>query len=353
VEQVINILSNPSSEDLAARVMKSLAELQTNDRSDIQYEHVPVTTLTLADGELWTKISENVRGHRVFLIDNPRFGDDTNPGAVYQGMFRVAFMNQAARLAQAAFVTDVIPYMPFMRQDSKDKPRVAINAREVADMIFRYPTAMALTTIDLHAKQLEGIFSCPVDNIMGRYLFIHELMRDIQEYGPDNVVLVAADQGQSKNVYELAAQLGVQAKAFMKYRAGKQNEIDRIEFNGPEGAVSAKHVRLIDDMFDSGGTHTKEAALLRSMGTQSINLFVTHWLASSKDGVSAEQKLYDSAIDHVFATEANYKPPEYWHKHQAKLTRIPIDKILAQNIHNTSTGKSFSRVYKTYLPPAS
>ena len=241
-----------------------------------------VAITEFSDGEFQPSFEETVRGGRVFLINS------TNPPA--ENLFELLQMCDAAKRASAKHITAVIPYFGYARQDRKDKPRVPIGAKLVANLLTA-AGATRIMTMDLHADQIQGFFEVPVDHIYSSSLFLP----DIEKLTLDNLTIASPDMGGSKRANAYGNQLGAEVVICYKQRK-KANVIDKMTVIGD---VEDRNVVLLDDMIDTGGTLAKAADMLMDKGAKSVRAYCTHPILSGK----AYEKIEDSALVELVVTD--------------------------------------------------
>ena len=212
-----------------------------------------------SDGEYQPGYEETVRGSFVFVIQSTFQPTDN--------LFELLLMIDAARRASAYKVVAVIPYFGFARQDRKDKPRVAIAAKLVADLLTAAGVDRVIT-MDLHADQIQGFFNVPVDHLYASAIFIPF----IKNMRLDNIVIASPDTGGTKRANAYAKFLGVPMVVGYKSRE-KANEVSEMRIIGD---VKDKHVIMVDDIIDTAGTLVKAADILIEKGAKSVRAFVTH-----------------------------------------------------------------------------
>ncbi len=216
-----------------------------------------------SDGEFQPAFEESVRGRRIFIIGS------TMPPA--DNLMEMLLMIDAAKRASARHITAVMPYYGWARQDRKDKPRVAIGAKMVAN-ILQSAGATRIMTMDLHADQIQGFFEKPVDHLYASTIFLPY----IQELNLPDLVIASPDMGGSKRAYAYSKFLKSDVVICYKQRE-KSNEISKMELIGD---VKGKNVIIVDDMVDTAGTLVKAASLMKEKGAVSVRAIATHAILS-------------------------------------------------------------------------
>jgi ribose-phosphate pyrophosphokinase len=267
----IKIFAGSNSQDLAAKIAKAYgAELGK------------VNKIEFSDGEFAVSFEETVRGQTVFLVQS------TMPPA--DNLFELLLMVDAARRASAYKICVVIPYFGYARQDRKDKPRVPIGAKLVANMLMAAGIDRIMT-MDLHADQIQGFFEVPVDHLFGSTIFNAE----IEKMNNGNLIMAAPDAGGAKRANSYAKRLDIGLAICHKQRK-KANEVAEMTVIGD---VSGKDVVLVDDMCDTAGTLTKAADLFMEKGAKSVRAFCTHAVLSGP----AYDRIENSKITELIVTD--------------------------------------------------
>ncbi|MCX8491877.1 MAG: ribose-phosphate pyrophosphokinase [Cyclobacteriaceae bacterium] len=218
-----------------------------------------------SDGEMSPLIGESVRGHDVFIVQST-FSPADN-------FLELLLLIDAAKRASAANVNVIIPYFGYARQDRKDKPRVAIAAKLIANLISA-SGADRIMTCDLHADQIQGFFDIPVDHLDGNYIFVPYL----KSLNLPNIMFASPDVGGIKRARSFAKFFNAELAVCDKYR----KEANKIESMRLIGEVEGKDVILIDDLVDTAGTICKAASLLKEKGASSVRAICTHAVLSGK-----------------------------------------------------------------------
>ncbi len=235
-----------------------------------------------SDGEYAAEFAESVRGQAVYLVQ------PTCPSA--DNLLELLLMVDAARRASASSVVAVIPYFGWARQDRKDKPRVSIGAKLIANML-QVAGCDRIITLDLHAEQIQGFFDIPVDHLYGLNTFADY----IQSLNLPDLIVASPDEGGSKRAAKLAIRLQTPMVMCYKNRA-KANEIAEMRILGD---VRGKNVVIIDDIADTVGTLSKAANLMMEQGAKSVRAVVSHGVMSG----NACEKVENSALTELVFTD--------------------------------------------------
>ncbi|TDM00094.1 MAG: ribose-phosphate pyrophosphokinase [Flavobacteriaceae bacterium] len=271
MDQPAHIFCTRSSRYLAERI----AEHYGKELGKINF-------LEFSDGEFQPSFEESIRGARVFLIGS------TFPGA--ENLMEMLLLCDAAKRASADKITAVMPYFGYARQDRKDKPRVPIGAKLVANLLST-AGATRVMTMDLHAEQIQGFFEIPVDHLYASGIFV-EYIRSLKL---DNLTIASPDMGGAKRARAYAKYLDAEVVICYKERA-KANEIGYMTLIGD---VRGKNVVLVDDMIDTAGTLTKAAEVLKEKGAISVRAMATHALLSA----GGDQRIQDSVLEELIVTD--------------------------------------------------
>lgn len=277
-----------------------------------------------SDGEINVTINESVRGRDVFVIQSV-----CSP--VNDNLMELLIIIDALKRASAGRITVVMPYYAYARQDRKEKGRVPITARLVADMLTT-AGADRVISIDLHADQIQGFFNIPFDRLFGRPIIANYIQS--QNESMENVVVVSPDAGSVKRSRKLAEDLNVPL-AIIDKRRPKDNVA---EVMNVIGEVRGKKVIMIDDMIDTGGTIVGAANALEQLGAGRIICACTHPVLSGP----AVERIENSAIDKLIATNTI---PLTSDKKIDKITVLSVAPLLAKAIKIIHTGKSISSIF--------
>jgi len=236
-----------------------------------------------ADGEFSVSYEESIRGEVVFLIQS------TFPNSDNQ--MELLLMVDAAKRASAAKIIAVVPYFGWARQDRKDKPRVSIGAKLIADLMSTAGVER-LITMDLHADQIQGFFNVPVDHLYASTIFLPY----IKSLNLDNLVIATPDVGGSKRANSYAKFLDVPLVLCHKSRE-RANEVAEMKIIG---SVKGKHVILVDDMVDTAGTITKAAGIMIDEGALSVRAIASHCVMSGP----ATDRIENSCLTEMIMTDS-------------------------------------------------
>ncbi|TVR74560.1 MAG: ribose-phosphate pyrophosphokinase [Marinilabiliales bacterium] len=267
----IKFFSGKSSMYLADKIAKSYG-MELGKSSVIQF----------SDGEFQPCFDESVRGCVVFIVQS------TFPPT--ENLFELLLMIDAAKRASAYKVVAVIPYLGFARQDRKDKPRVSIGAKLVADLLSKAGVSRIMT-MDLHADQIQGFFDVPVDHLYASAIFVPY----IKKMQLDNLAIAAPDMGGTKRANAYSRFLNSEMVICYKLRK-KANFVDEITIIGD---VEGKNVVIVDDMIDTAGTLLLAADLMMQKGASSVRAVSTHPVLSGQ----AIEKIEKSSLREVVVTD--------------------------------------------------
>ena len=238
-----------------------------------------ITIQRFSDGELQPIFNESIRGGVVFLIQST-FSPAEN-------LMELLLMIDAARRASAYKVIAVIPYYGYARQDRKDKPRVAIGSKLVANMLVA-AGADRVITMDLHAPQIQGYFDIPVDHLDSSAIFIPY----IEQLRLENLTFAAPDVGSANRIREIATYFNAEMVICDKHRK-RANEISSMVVIGD---VTNRDIVLIDDICDTGGTLAKAAGLLKDKGARSVRAFCTHPVLSGNAYANIDKSVLEELV---------------------------------------------------------
>ena len=272
------------------------------------------------DGEIRVSISENVRGMDAFVIQ------PTAPPA--ESLLELLIMLDALRRASARRITAVIPYFGYARQDRKDRPRVAITAKLVANLLT-VAGADRVLTMDLHAPQIQGFFDIPMDHIYAAPV----LLRYFDEHAGNDLVVMAPDIGSIKMGRAFAKRLG----ASLGFVDKRRPRPDATEVMNVVGEVAGKHVIMIDDIISTGSSMIEGASAIMRMGASKVTAGATHALFAE----GAVETLDDSIIEEIVVT--NTLSTE--RAKSDKIRTLSVAELLGEAIDRIHGEKSVSSLF--------
>ena len=272
-----------------------------------------------SDGEFAVSYEETVRGRDVFLVQS------TFPNS--DNLMELLLMIDAAKRASARTINAVIPYFGWARQDRKDKPRVSIGAKLLADLL-RVAGINRLITMDLHADQIQGFFDIPVDHLYASAVILPYL----ESLKLDNLVIASPDVGGSKRANTYAKYLGCPLVLCNKTRA-RANEVESMQIIGE---VEGKNVVLIDDMVDTAGTIAKAADVMIAAGAKSVRACASHCVMSGP----ASERVQNSTLEEIVFTDSIP-----YNNNCAKVKQLSVADMFAETIRRVESNQSISSQY--------
>ena len=309
---ILKVFAGSSHPDLARRVCRFLDV-------PLGKSHV----VKFSNENLMVQIDENVRGADVFVIQ-------TSAPPVNEGLIEMLITIDALKHASANRVTAVIPYFPYVRSDKKDKPRISITARLVADLL-QTAGADRVVTMDLHAPQIQGFFRIPVDHLQAFPLITDYLkQRDLTD-----CVLVAGDAGEAKEVGRFANRLHLPMAIIDKRR---YDDSEKAKAAHLIGEIKDKHAIIVDDEVATGGTLIEAANFLKSKGALSVTAAFTHAVLSGK----AVPRLEESQIEELVFTDTI----PLQGKESKKFKVLSVSEICAKAIRRVHEGESISELFR-------
>jgi len=272
-----------------------------------------------SDGEMGVYFTESVRGCDVFLIQSTAPPSDN--------IWELLMMIDAARRASAKYVTVVVPYFGYARQDRKDKPRVSIGAKLAAN-VFTSAGADRIMACDLHAGQIQGFFDIPVDHLDGSAIFFPYL----KKLRLDNLIFASPDVGGTKRARSYAKYFEVDMVICDKHRK-RANEVASMQVIGD---VAGKDVVLVDDMVDTAGTISKAATIIKEKGANSVRAIATHGVLSG----NAHKNIEESALEELIITDT--LPQK---KDSNKIKLLTVADLFAKAIRKVHDHESISSLF--------
>jgi ribose-phosphate pyrophosphokinase len=303
---------------------RSHPELAQRIADQLGVELGEVDLKTFANGETYCRYNESIRGADVFIVQ-------TGCEPVDRNLMELLFMIQAAKLASAKRITAVVPWFPYSRQDRKARPREPISGRLVADMM-QLAGADRVLTMDLHAGQIQGFFTIPVDHMTALPLFAQHF-RDLGLTG-ERVVSVAPDAGRAKYALRFAEMIGADFAIMHKTRPA-HDQVEMVEVTGP---VRDKIAIVGDDVTTTGGTQIAGAKVLREHGATDVWMFVTHSLLDA----DALKRVSEADITGLVVTDTVPVDPLRKPGNVAVLT---VSRLLAETIMNVFADESVSAIF--------
>ena len=309
----LKIFSGRSNPTLAKKIVESLG--------------IGLGQLTIknfADGELWIKFEENIRGTDVFIIQS------TNSPA--ENIMELVLIIDAAVRASANTVTAVIPYFGYGRQDRKDNPRVPISSRVMVDLITA-TGANRIITMDLHSTQIQGFATIPFDHLYSR-MVLQDAINSL-ELDPKNSVVLSPDVGSARMSQAYAKRLGMHFALIDKrrYAPNKAQVMHLI------GDLKDKHVLIIDDMIDTAGTIVNAANEAKENGAISVTAIATHALLS----VPAIDRIKESNIGKLLVTDTVSIEDE---KKLGNMEIVTVANVFGEAIRRVYDGESVSALFE-------
>lgn len=292
---------------------EQIAEGMGCSLGDMECEH-------FADGEFSVYYKDSIRGKDVFLVQS------THPSS--DNLMELLLMIDAAKRASAHYIVAVIPYFGWARQDRKDKPRVSIGAKLIADMLCASGISR-LITMDLHADQIQGFFDVPVDHLYASTVFV-DYLRSVIDV--ENAVMATPDVGGTKRANSYAKFLGIPMVICHKHR-DRANEVGEMRIIGD---VSGKDVILIDDIVDTAGTITKAADLMLENGAKSVRAIASHAVLSDP----AVERIQASALSEMIFTDSIPL-----RKQCDKIKVLSVANVFAEAIKRVINHESISILY--------
>jgi ribose-phosphate pyrophosphokinase len=272
-----------------------------------------------SDGEFAVSYEQSIRGRDIFLVQS------TFPNS--DNLMELLLMIDAAKRASARTINAVIPYFGWARQDRKDKPRVSIGAKLVADLLSAAGVHRVIT-MDLHADQIQGFFNVPVDHLYASGVILPYL----QSLKLEDLVIASPDVGGSKRANTYAKYLGCPLVLCNKTRA-RANVIESMQIIGD---VEGKNVVIIDDMVDTAGTITKAADIMKASGAKSVRACASHCVMSGP----ASERVQNSALEEIVFTDSIP-----YHQGCSKVVQLSVADMFADTIKRVLENKSISDQY--------
>jgi ribose-phosphate pyrophosphokinase len=279
-----------------------------------------MNTQHYADGEFSVSYEESIRGRDVFLVQSTFPNSDK--------LMELLLMIDAAKRASAHSIIAVVPYFGWARQDRKDKPRVSIAAKLIADMMST-AGINRLITMDLHADQIQGFFNVPVDHLYASSVFLDYIKRELPM---DKLVIATPDVGGTKRASSYSKYLEIPMVICHKSRM-RANEVSEMRIIGD---VEGRDVLLVDDIVDTAGTITKAADLMMENGAKSVRAIISHAVMSDPASMRVDQS---SLTEIIFTDSIPYS------KKCDKVKILSIADMFAEAIRRVCNDESISSLY--------
>ncbi|MCH2214716.1 MAG: ribose-phosphate pyrophosphokinase [Flavobacteriales bacterium] len=304
----VKIFAGSASEDLGTRIARAYGKELGNLKMS-----------RFSDGEFQISYEESIRGNDVFIIQS------TFPPS--DNLMELLLMVDAAKRASAKRIVAILPYFGFARQDRKDKPRVAIGAKLVANLLTAAGVDRVMT-MDLHADQIQGFFEVPVDHLFASSIFLPF----IQSLDTSNVIMAAPDTGGTKRANAYAKYLNVDMAICYKQR----KVANQIESMTVIGDVEGKDVLLVDDIIDTAGTLTTAADMMMERGAKSVRAICTHAVLSGP----AYERIEKSTIKELVVTDTIPLKQK-----SDKIRVLSVAELFADVIHSAINYQSISKYF--------
>lgn len=304
----VKIFAGSASENLGKKIAQAFGQ----ELGDVKHQ-------VFSDGEFQVSYEESIRGNDVFIIQSTMPPSDN--------LMELLLMVDAAKRASANKIVAVIPYFGFARQDRKDRPRVAIGAKLVANLLTAAGVDRVMT-MDLHADQIQGFFEVPVDHLFASSIFLPY----IDTLDTSNLVMAAPDTGGTKRANAYAKYLNVDMAICYKQR----KVANHVENMTVIGDIEGKDVLLVDDIIDTAGTLSKASDMMMDKGAKSVRAMCTHAVLSGP----AYERLEKSAIKELIVTDTIPLTQKC-----DKIKVLTIADIFADVIHSAINYQSISKYF--------
>lgn len=308
---------------LTGRAYPKLAERVA---AELGAELVETDTRTFANGEIYARFEESVRGADAFVIQS-----HTHP--INEWLMEQLIMVDALKRASAKRITVVAPFYPYSRQDKKGRGREPISARLIADL-FKAAGADRIMSVDLHASQIQGFFDGPVDHLFAMPVLLDYFKKTLDR---DDITVVSPDMGRVRVADQWSDKLHAPLAIIHKRR--DPNVANEVSVHEIVGNVEGRWCVMVDDMIDTGGTISKAAEALKQHGALGVTIATTHAIFSG----NAIEKLSADFIDEVVVTDTLPVPPE---KQFDKLTVLSIAPLIAKAIHEVFEDGSVTSMFE-------
>ena len=292
-------------------------------------EVVPMTAYDFANGEIFVRFEESVRGVDAFVLQS-------HSAPLNDALMEQLIMIDALKRASAKRITVVSPFFPYARQDKKHKGREPISARLIADL-YKAAGADRLMSVDLHSPQIQGFFDGPVDHLWALPLLADHVKA---QFGSENLTVVSPDSGRVRVADIWADRLGAPLAIIHKRR--DPNKPNQVQVNELVGEVEGRVCVLVDDMIDTAGTIVAAAKALRDNGAGRVIVAATHAVFSDP----AVERLSSDAVDNVIVTNTLPIPAD---KRFDKLTVLSIAPLISRAISSVFEDNSVTELFDGHV----
>ncbi|QGU04096.1 ribose-phosphate diphosphokinase [Corynebacterium comes] len=301
-------------------------ELGAAVASELGYELTPTTAQDFANGEIFIRFEESVRGADCFVIQS-----HTQP--LNKWLMEQLIMIDALKRGSAKRITAILPFYPYARQDKKHRGREPISARLVADLLAT-AGADRIVSVDLHTDQIQGFFDGPVDHMHAMPILTDYIKN---KYSLNNLVVVSPDAGRVKVAEKWANTLGDAPLAFV-HKTRSTEVANEVVSNRVVGEVEGRNCILLDDMIDTGGTIAGAVRVLKEAGAKDVVIACTHGVFSDP----ARQRLNDCGAEEIITTDTLPQSTEGW----KNLTVLSIAPLLAKTISEIFENGSVTTLFE-------
>ena len=291
-------------------------------------ELTPMTARDFANGEIFVRYEESVRGSDAFVLQ-------AHPAPLNKWLIEQLIMIDALKRGSAKRITAILPFFPYARQDKKHRGREPISARLVADLL-KTAGADRIVSVDLHTDQIQGFFDGPVDHMHAMPILTDYIK---SKYPMDNLAVVSPDAGRVKVAEKWAHELGDAPLSFV-HKTRSNTEANKTVSNRVVGDVEGKDCILLDDMIDTGGTIAGAVRVLEEAGAKSVVIACTHGVFSDP----ARERLSECGAVEVITTDTLPQSTEGWDN----LTVLSIAPLLARTIHEIFENGSVTTLFETH-----
>ena len=320
--------STESHKDLkvfSGRAHPALAEAVAKE---LGIELVPTTARDFANGEIFIRFDESVRGSDCFVMQS-------HAQPLNKWLMEQLIMIDALKRGSAKRITAILPFYPYARQDKKHRGREPISARLIADLLTA-AGADRIVSVDLHTDQIQGFFDGPVDHMHAQPILTRYIKNN---YSLDNLAVVSPDAGRVKVAEKWAHELGDAPLSFV-HKTRSKTEANKTVSNRVVGDVEGKDCVLLDDMIDTGGTIAGAVRVLKEAGAKSVIIACTHGVFSDP----ARERLSECGAEEVITTDTLPQSTEDW----SNLTVLSIAPLLAKTIHEIFENGSVTTLFEAH-----